>query len=188
MRPVLALLILAFATPASASGWHDYSLKIAPGFSVERMNPFLVCLAGGPDDLLIVCPLDDVPTFGPLVEYAVTKDAIITKHLGAKPYQANPSMWQGDPAKEFFFLVQREDQKVIGPLSREAWDASGLPGLSSLHWTEPRNPNFWTPVVGDLLFMGLAIVYARWPALLAIIAVCALILLRLRSRQSRAAA
>ena len=48
MYLALALAILTHVAPASASGWHDYRLEIAPGFAVERMNSFQICLQGDP--------------------------------------------------------------------------------------------------------------------------------------------
>jgi hypothetical protein len=187
MYAILAALTVSIAVPASAQGWLDYRLEIAPGFAVERMNSFEVCLSGR-EGLLLICPLDDHPTFGPLVEYAVTDDFIITKNLGCKPHEGNPSMWQGDPSKEFFFLVRREDQRVTGPLTRQQWEGSALPALSSLNWTKPRNPNFWTPLVGTVFFLGFAAIYFGWPVLaLAFVAVIGFWALR-RKRRSRGAA
>jgi hypothetical protein len=189
MVPALfAFVVLCFAAPASASGWHDYRLEIAPGFAVERMNPFQVCLSGH-EALLLICPLDDHPRFGPLVEYAVTDEFIITRHAGSKPHERNPSMWQGDPSQEFLFLVRRADEKITGPLGREEWAEAGLPNLSSLNWVEPRNPNFWTPFLGDLFFLAFTTVYFGWPiVLLALAALIGLWLFRRSRRRARAAA
>lgn len=164
MQALLALSIVAFAIPASASGWNDYRLEIAPGFSVERMNSFEVCLAGR-EGLLLVCPDPEHPSFGPLVAYAVRDDAILTRHLGARPDARNPSLWQADPSRKLFFFVRREDENVSGPLTRESWTRAGLPALASVRWEEPRNPNVWTPLLGDLLFLALAAVHFGWPLL-----------------------
>jgi hypothetical protein len=174
-----------YAAPASAAGWHDYELEIAPGFAVVRINSLQVCLEG-PERALLVCPPYDRPTFGPLVGYAVTEASIITRHLGFKPHEDNPSMWEGDPAKEFFFVVRRDNQHITGPLTRLEWEEAGLPALSSIEWVEPRNPNFWRPLLGDLFFLGFAAVYFGWPLLL--LAAAALLAVWLIRRRRKGAA
>ena len=138
-------LICLASIAAAGCGLLDYSLPIAPGFSVERMNSFMVCLAGA-EDLLLVCPSGEV---GPIAEYALTEDSIGLKSFGVRSDGASVV----DPQNQFFFLVRRSDQRVTGPLTREEWEAAGLPGLSSLHWLAPRNPVF------TLLAGG-----AGWPA------------------------
>lgn len=187
MRAAPALFVLLLASAAAGAGWHDYRLEIAPGFGVERMNSFQVCLAGR-EGLLIVCPMMSDPAFGPLVEYAVTEDFIITRNLGARRHEENPAIWQGDPTKEFFFLVARKDQQVAGPLTREEWERDDLPDLATLDWVVPRNPRFWTPLLGDLSALGFMAVYAGWPLLAALlIASFALVLVR-RNRRGGSAA
>jgi hypothetical protein len=188
IHAIPALFVILLAARAAGAGWHDYRLEIAPGFAVERMNSFQVCLAGR-EGHLVICPIYEQPAFGPLVEYAVTDDFIITKNLGAQPHEKNPVMWQGDPTKEFFFVVRREDEEVTGPLTQQEWEQSGFPALSSLNWATPRNPNFWTPLLGDLLFLGFAAVYFGWPVLvLALVASLGFWLLRRNRRNKRTAA
>jgi hypothetical protein len=187
MHAFLTLVMIFLAGPAAASGWHDYRLEVAPGFAVERMNPFQVCLSGH-EGLLLICPLDDHPTFGPLVEYAVTDEFIVTRHAGSKPHERNPSMWQGDPSQEVLFLVRRADEQIRGPLERQEWEKAGLPVLSSLKWVEPRNPNFWTPLLGDLFFLGFTAVYFGWPILLLALAALSGFWLFRRRRRAQAAA
>jgi hypothetical protein len=189
MRHITVTVLAAILTaPAHASGWHDYRLEIAPGFAVERMNSFEVCLAG-PDGSLIICP-DDPPVFGPIVSYAVTADSILTRHLGAKPNERNLSMWDADPTTELYFRVNRSNLRVDGPYSRAAWQQAGLQSLSSVTWTEPKNPNFWIPLLGTVYFLFMAAYVLVWPLVLLVILVVGGILLwvvRRRRRTSRAA-
>jgi len=189
MRRIAAIGLSVILTAAvHASGWHDYRLEIAPGFAVERMNTFEVCLSG-PDASLIVCP-DDPPAFGPLVSYAVTADSILTRHFGAKPDERNPSMWDADPTTELYFHVSRVDHRVDGPYSRTAWQQAGLPSLLDVAWTEPRNPNFWTPFLGNALFLLTAAYVLVWPLVLLAVLFAGGVLLwvvRRRRRISRAA-
>jgi hypothetical protein len=187
MRTFAALFLIAIAVPAHGSGWHDYRLKIAPGFAVERFNSFQVCLSGLGRELL-VCP-EDPPAFGPLVSYVVTEDAIITRHYGAKSDDRNPEMWDADASRQFYFRVMRSSGNVAGPYSDAEWRALGLPDLGSQDWVEPANPNFWTPLLGDALFLLMAAYYSVWPLVLLglLIAGVAVWLIRRRSRRLRAA-
>jgi len=149
-------LFLANPSSAYASGWNDYVTTIAPGFTIDQMNSFMVCLAGN-EGLFLVCPEGQV---GPIAEYAVTEDSIVTRNVGAKVVEGDPGRRQIDPNQEFFFLVRRADEAVTGPLTKVEWEEAGLPNLSSLQWIQPRNPNFGTRLLGNLLFFGfIAAVY-----------------------------
>ncbi len=161
---VLVLSTLILVGSANATGWNDYHLDIAPGFSVWRMNSFEVCL-GTPDGGLL-CPNDYPDQVGPLVEYAVTDEAIFTRRYGVQPHLKNPAMLTGDPDKEFFFRIGRADLNKISPLTSDAWEEQGLPDLMSLKWDYPRNPNFWAPLLGTLFVLGFMLVYYGWPFLL----------------------
>jgi hypothetical protein len=155
-RQIIAFCILLSAAPVLAAGCGllDYTLPIAPGFSVARMNSFQVCLEGPPEGLLLVCPEGEV---GPIAEYALTDAAIVLRNFGAKPVEGPTAMGlQTDLQREFFFYVRRSDQHITGPLTREEWDATELPRLSSLSWVQPRNPIF-SPPPGE---------EPRWPFLL----------------------
>ena len=184
LRLALALVLLAPAGSVRASGWHDYELKIAPQYSVFRANSFDVSLQGpelhiGPDTYAGV---------GPLVGYAVTPEVIFTRHLGVRPHPQNPSMSDGDPDQELFFLVRRSDRHVTGPLTRSAWEERGdLPALSSLLWSEPRNPHVLLPLLGTIVFIAFALVivpayaaYAYWP--LTVVPVLIIVVWRRRRR------
>jgi hypothetical protein len=165
-KPFIATLMLLLSPAlAVASGWQDYTLTIAPGFTIERMNSFQVCLAGA-EELLLVCPKGEV---GPIEEFAVTEDSIVTKNLGAKPAEGEPAKVQIDPAKEFFFLVRRADESITGPLTRVEWEKANLPNLSTLHWVRPSNPSFWTPLLGNLAFVGFIVSMVAIPVVLVVV-------------------
>lgn len=158
----LALLLAVGGVPgALASGWNDYSLEIAPGFTIWRMNSFDVCL-GATDGTLLDCPEGWPGHVGPLVGYAVGEAYIATRHTGVKPNRRNPDLPDADPAVEWFFLVQRSTNEVIGPLDKAAFDKDTR-RPSSLDWRTPRNPNFWRPLRGMLLFLAMSAVILKWP-------------------------
>jgi len=188
-QALIALSVAALfpATGAAASGWHDYELEIAPGFTVFRANAFDVCL-GTTEKSLLVCPHNYPGKIGPLVAYAVTEDAIITQHVGARPHEKNPEMLDADPEKEFLFIVRRADRAVSGPFTRLEWEQAGYPDLSSLNWAHPRNPNFWLPFLGTLFFLGVTAIIFGGPIAVLVIAAASLWLYLRRLRQRRNAA
>lgn len=181
MRLILVLFVLFAAGPAAAQGWHDYELPIAPGFTIYRNNSFEICL-GESDGLILICP-NDKGLVGPIAAYAVTDTAILTKHFGVTRNKKNPSIPEGDPDKEFFFLTNRMDKRITGPLSRADWEQRGSPSLSAVTWVEPRNPNFWLPMFGDLMFLGFVLLFWWWPV--ALVALAAILIWFYVRRQRR---
>jgi hypothetical protein len=167
IRSIAAVLLLAHSGAGCSAAWSNYRVEVAPGFAVERRSSFLVCLAG-PAGRYLTCP-DSQPEVGPLVEYAVTGDAIVTKHLGSQAVVGRPELVQIDPTQEFFFHVRRSDEAVAGPYTRADWQQEeDLPALSSLAWMRPRNPSFWVPLLGDLFMLGFFALYVGWPVIAAI--------------------
>jgi len=151
-----------------ASGWNDYRLEIAPGFAVLRMNNFEVCL-GSVEGNLYICPGDFSGQLGPLVQYSVTDSQIYTRHEGAMPHEQNSSMRQGDPSKEYFFVVDRETKEITGPLEANEFHRSYSSG--HIKWQNPKNPKIWTPLLGNLMFFGFYIVFVWWPILIVFLAI-----------------
>jgi len=159
---VLALaLIGSVGLPANASGWQDYELEIAPGFSVYRMNSFEVCL-GSSEGQLLVCP-SGFPDVGPIVGYAVTAESILTRHEGVRPHPKNPTVPDGDPSKEFFFIVSRDTRAVTGPFDRGTLVSRSSALVDQIRWVAPHNPNFWRPLLGDLIFLSFTLLLFGWP-------------------------
>lgn len=183
----LVLILLLPISLAFASGWNDYSLEIAPGFFVYRMNSFQICL-GRPDGKLLICPEDYPGLVGPLSQYAVTENLIMTRHMGVRPNESNPTVPEGDPQKEYYFAVGRADHRVTGPLTRAEWAGRALPSLSSFEWVAPKNPNFWMPLVGNLTFLVFVLVFEGWPFIIAALVVGSIWLYRRGARKRANAA
>jgi hypothetical protein len=162
-----ALFAILAATAISAGGWNDYRLDIGGGFAVYRMNSFEVCL-GGSDGSLLICPTDFPGVLGPLREYAVADAAVATRHSGVRPLPENPSLPGADDAQEWFFLVSRASRKIMGPMSRADFAQHPL-RPKSLTWCEPRNPNFWRPVLGTLYSLCLSAIILKWPLVVPVV-------------------
>lgn len=166
----LALIALAFATvPAQASGWNDYELKIAPGFSIYRANDLDVCL-GTSDGSLIVCPSSSRDlSVGPLNAYMVTEEWILTRHRGLRRASENPTEFEG-ASEEFFFIVSRATRAVEGPFDRASFASRSPVPSQSLKWIAPHNPNFWLPLFGGLLFLSYTVWFFGWPVIVVLFA------------------
>ena len=159
MKQVVTILfLLLWPGTCFASGWNDFELDIGDNYRIFRSNSLDVSLgkAGGQ---LLIFPRD-YNGIGPLIGYYATDKYIFTKNYGAKPR----GLFEGDTFQDtdiqrvlFFILVKRTDE-VIGPLSQDTFIYR--PEVSSqgpISWKTPRNPNFWRPLLGSLMFVGTAI-------------------------------
>jgi uncharacterized membrane protein len=46
----------------------------------------------------------------------------------------------------------------LGPFAKDAFlSFLGDKGISDVEWIKPKNPNFWTPFLGSLMFIAIAI-------------------------------
>lgn len=171
---LLALMIFASGS-IFASGWNDYEADIGSGFTIERMNSFQVCigLTGGN---LLLCP-EEGGKFGPVENYAFTASHLLVKTLGVMPHPKNPTMPTGDPSKEFYFLVEKQTNKVTGPLSKEEFIANKLVP-SNINWESPSNPNILLPLFGSLMFLAIYALLFGWPLILGAIIVLLVIYIR----------
>jgi hypothetical protein len=161
---VFAIFVAVVGLPlaAAGTGWNDYEVDIAPGFTVVRANTFEVCL-GTSDGRILVCPSHPPGELGPLVGYVVTSDQIVTRHFGARLDPENPLLGEQDPSKELFFFVSRRTLEVVGPLSRAEFDQSPLKPTGEPKWQAPHNPNFWRPLLGQLAFIGITLLIFGTP-------------------------
>jgi hypothetical protein len=50
--------------------------------------------------------------------------------------------------------------------TRAGWEQAQLPNLASIEWVKPKNPNFWTPLLGNVMVVGFMAAAFGWPVLL----------------------
>ncbi len=135
---LVVLGLLAWPTPSRAAGWTDFSLEIAPGFTVWRANSEDVRLLGakfGPS----------AEEVGPLVAYAVSPNLILLRHREKV----------GD-LEPHFFRVRRRDGLTLGPLTEaELLARDEVKPLLPVDWTRVAHPRPWEPVLVGMLMLGL---------------------------------
>jgi hypothetical protein len=117
-----------------------------------------VCI-GKADGSLVLCP-DDHDKVGPVIRYITTPQYILTKNLGRKPR----NLFEGDTfqdidsSREFFFVITKGTDEVIGPLSEDEFaERPEVVSLDQLDWQIPKNPSFWLPLFGSLMFLAISI-------------------------------
>ncbi|MBN2643101.1 MAG: hypothetical protein JXR78_15720 [Victivallales bacterium] len=156
-RITTILAILLSASVCLASGWNDFSLDIGDGYNVFRANSMDVCI-GRADGSLILYPRDH-DEVGPVVRYIVTPDYILTKNLGRTPRNLfeGDTFQDVDPSQEYFFIIAKANDEVHGPFSADEFsERPEIANLGELDWQIPKNPNFWLPIFGSLMFLAIA--------------------------------
>jgi uncharacterized membrane protein len=141
-----------------ASGWNDYNLDIGDGYMVFRANSMDVCI-GQTGGSLILYP-QDYAEVGPVIAYDMRTDFILTKNAGRIPR----NLFEGDTfenvdyEKEWHFLIPKATNEPLGPFTETVFlNVLEEKGIQNIEWVRPRNPNFWTPLLGGLMFIAIAI-------------------------------
>ena len=157
-RYLIVLFHLSVLTFLHASGWHDYKLSIDDGYGVFRANTLDISIGikgGG----LILFPRDYAGV-GPVQSYYVSPEYILVKNAGRHPR----NFFEGDTGeeidygKEYFFIIRKSDDQVMGPYSAEEFkQETERINLYNISWIKPKNPNFWRPFLGDLIFISIAL-------------------------------
>jgi hypothetical protein len=193
-RVAAILLFAAISSVCLASGWHDYSLDIGDGYSIVRCNSLQIIVANAHGQILIGpdCDHYDDPV-GPVVEYATTERFVFTRNLGkrARNLFVGDTFQDVDPTQEFFFILAKGTDAVTGSLTRQEFSSRPeVTAASPIGWCTPRNPNFWLPLGGDLLFLAYSIpilsVMYFWVTVPLVAAVILLIAHIRRRRKQRA--
>lgn len=159
MKIIVAMVVILFVSiTCFATGWHDYELDIGDGYRIFRYNSIDVCI-GKVGGSLILLPRN-YADLGPVVGYFTTQKFIFTKNIGRK----DRNLFKGDTfqdldtTREFYFIITKHSDKIIGPLAES--DFVGHPHVSGsgpIEWQVPRNPNLVRPLLGDLMFLAIAI-------------------------------
>ena len=145
-------MLMLLSSPGSATGWSDYVLDIGDGYEIQRTSSGNVKVARNGRAFHLGQHLYfDV---GPITGYIMTPQHIFTKN---QPISRRISI-PGDAAKNYvppqecFFVISKETDSAVGPLSESAFMAQPeVVALDSLNWKRPTNPNFWLPVGGFLM-------------------------------------
>lgn len=153
----LSIILLLFPIVCWGSGWNDYLLDIGDGYRIIKANSFEKGLEG--PNRISVFPYN-YAEIGPLTHYHKDSKYIFLKFLGRKDRNLfeGDTFKQQDSTKKYYFIVTAKDGAILGPLDSEIF-GSELKRIKyeSVNWISPKNPNFWRPLLGSLMFLGLAI-------------------------------
>lgn len=162
---ILFTFVLIFCTSvASASGWHDYNLEIGDGYSIFKANSFDVNLAKNMSILVSNHRFDEI---GPITHYYKDNQHIFLKTTGWRYRDLfdGDTFKEIDRTKEYYFIASVSESNIKGPLSNKAFSMeTEVTEKENINWVVPKNPNFWTPLLGTLLFIlvGLAFSYLKY--------------------------
>jgi hypothetical protein len=158
MKAIAIVFVLLLAPSCLATGWSDFELDIGDGYRVFRANSMDVGI-GTADGRIILNP-NDYEGVGPVSRYITTPTLILTKNLGRKARNLfkGDTFEDVDPAKEFYFVIVKGTNDVRGPYSQaEFATLPDVVNLGKLDWRVPRNPSFWLPLLGGLVFIAVVI-------------------------------
>jgi hypothetical protein len=149
---------LTISSASNAIGWGDYELDIGDGYSIVKCNSDDINVSRkGHGIILFSMDYNDI---GPVDTYYATKQFVFTKNLGRK----KRNLFQGDTLEEadvsnnFYFIISKGDDKVIGPLSEfEFKNHPNVTNTSSIRWRRPHNPLIWLPFYGLFVIPGIGI-------------------------------
>ena len=155
---VIAFNVFCMCGFLQASGWNDFRLDIGDGYTVFRANSLDVSI-GKEGDGIILWPLA-YDSLGPVVGYQTKENYILAKTAGRTPRNnfEGDTFEEVDYGREFFFLIPKATDEPLGPFTEEVFAAVlKEKGIENEKWTRPVNPNFWTPLLGSLMFLVIAI-------------------------------
>ena len=166
-RFLLLFPMLLVSQAALASGWNDYSLTIAPGYEIARCNTFDIGLVDA-NSSFIYLP-EPGGKSGPIIGYVVSPTHIFLRTTGQKPRNkfAGDTYVYADSSVEYFFVVDRSDNSLVGPLTTAEFsaDPNGA-ALGNPNWIVPKNPHPERAYAGQLMFLAITAVIFGGPILL----------------------
>lgn len=163
-RMLFLFPLLLTSQTVLASGWGDYRLDIAPGYTIIRNNSFEVGLT---NNSVVYFPKRGGRS-GPISGYTVSPTHIFFRTTGQKPRNkfTGDRIILADTAIEYFFVVDRSNGSLVGPLTAAEFSAD--PNASTLvspNWIAIEQPQseriFFTiaavMVGGLIVLVGLVI-------------------------------
>ncbi|MEM7456338.1 MAG: hypothetical protein AAF456_18475 [Planctomycetota bacterium] len=166
-RFMFLLPMLLFSQTALASGWNDYSLNIAPGYEIARCNTFDIGLVDA-SSAFIYFP-ERGGKSGPISGYIVSPSHIFLRTTGQRPRNkfAGDTYVYADSSIEYFFVVDRSDNSLVGPLTAAEFSADPYGStLGNPDWIVPKNPGPERAYAGQLMFLAISAVIFGGPILL----------------------
>lgn len=158
-------LLFLFPHTVWATGWNDYSLPIGDNIAIYRMNAMEYCV-GRIEGSLFICsgPRSEYGPLGPLAKYAQNQTSVFARYFGIQPCESHPKQNCTDRNKGHFFIINKEDGRVTGPMDQPSFQQSLIAQRSpALEWFVPKNPNTFLPVVGTFMFLAFSTIYVGWP-------------------------
>ena len=155
---VIALSLFCTDGFLQASGWNDFRLDIGDGYTVLRANSLDISI-GKESGGIILWPLE-YESVGPVVGYQMKENYILAKTAGRtlRNHFEGDTYENVDTGREFFFIIPKATDEPLGPFTEEAFTAVlKEKEIENEKWTRPVNPNFWTPLLGSLMFLAIAI-------------------------------
>jgi hypothetical protein len=137
MLPAITAII--FSGSLFAYGLSDYTIRIDGDYEITHFNNIQIELWRG--DSRPIISTSDYADVGPIVQYAVTKTHIFTRHAGRRPAQRFPgdTFEEVDDFREFFFIVTKSNDSVIGPLSDAQFHAAPpVTRAGEVRWRDPN--------------------------------------------------
>ena len=159
--------LLLVSQTALASGWNDFSLTIAPGYEIARCKTFDVGLVDA-NSSFIYFP-EHGGKSGPISAYIVSPTHIFLRTTGQKRRNkfAGDTYVYADSSIEYYFVVDRSDNSLVGPLTAAEFSAD--PNGSTLgnpNWITPKNPHPELAYAGQLMFLAITAVIFGGPIFL----------------------
>ena len=157
MKNTLLFVLALYAPGLLGSGWNDYNLDIGDGYSIFRANTFEVVLA---HNIEIIVSNHKYSEIGPITHYYKNGESIFLKTAGweFRNRFKGASFKNIDRTKDYYFIVNIESKKIKGPFKLPEFNQNiEVKMATDFKWIEPKNPNFWTPLLGNIYFILLSI-------------------------------
>jgi len=135
-------LFVFYPVSSQAAGMSDYILNITSGHKIVHNNSFDIGLVDNEGEYIYSPERGDKT--GPISGYIVVPECIFLRTTGQKLSKTRNGgqLEEPDLSTEWFFIVERSDNSLDGPLTLEEFNSdANVASLSKYEWTVPRDPN-----------------------------------------------